>query len=173
MNFQDSENRDFLIILKQMYLEYHLKRKNWQNLVDALFEVLYQYILSFSRQQERNSYVSGAMRQMIANLSNPKFDLEEMMDRIPLNQDYFRRLFQQHTGVTPLQFLTRKRVEFAQQLLRTRQVTGLSVKEIAWQSGFGDYYYFSRVFKKIAGVCPSQWQAESGKEYEPVIPPRS
>jgi YesN/AraC family two-component response regulator len=43
-------------------------------------------------------------------------------------------------------------LKFAGQLL---SLTGMSVKEIAAFVGFGDPYYFSRMFKKLIGVAPS------------------
>lgn len=166
LKLRDSDSRDFRRILEQMYLEYHLKRKNWKNLVDSLYEVLYQYILSFSDGTMHNPYVSKAVGDLIANLSNPKFSVEEMVAQIPLNGDYFRKLFQEHTGKTPLQFLTAKRISYAKQLLRTRRDTRLSVKEIAWRSGFSDYYYFSRVFKKATGCAPTGWGEEKAEKGE-------
>lgn len=154
---QDSDNGDFLNILRQMYIEYHLKRKNWESIVNSLFEALNQYIISFMDETAHNPYVSAAVKEIIANLSNPVFNTEHMAKSFALNNDYFRRLFKEHTGDTPLQFLSKKRVSFAQQLLRTRKENGLAIKEIARQSGFSDYYYFSRVFKKVSGVSPKYW----------------
>ncbi len=50
--------------------------------------------------------------------------------------------------MTPLQYLTHRRLSNAQQLLDNQQESRLSLKEIAFLSGFDDYYYFSRVFKQ-------------------------
>lgn len=155
--FRDTDNGDFLRILKQLYMEYHLKRKNWQNITECLYQVLHQYIVSFSYESEHNIYVSKAVKEIISNISNPKFELDRMIDEIPLNNDYFRKLFQKQIGKTPLHFLTHKRISYAKQLLNTRKVSKLSIKEIAWRSGFDDYYYFSRVFKKQTGCAPSNW----------------
>ncbi len=154
---QDSGSGDFLNILKQMYLEYHLKRKNWENIVSSLFDTLNQYIISFMDETAHNAYVSAAVKEIIANISNPNFSTEHMAENYALNNDYFRRLFKEYTGDTPLQFLLKKRISFAQQLLRTSRETGLIIKEIAKLSGFSDYYYFSRMFKKIIGISPKVW----------------
>ena len=104
-----------------------------------------------------NAYVSAAVKEIIANISNPNFSTEHMAENYALNNDYFRRLFKEYTGDTPLQFLLKKRISFAQQLLRTSRETGLIIKEIAKLSGFSDYYYFSRMFKKIIGISPKVW----------------
>ncbi|MBE6904360.1 MAG: helix-turn-helix domain-containing protein [Ruminococcaceae bacterium] len=161
LKLHDTENEDFLRILKQLYLEYHLKRENWDNIVDSIYQVLHQYIISLSNIPHLNAYISKAVKAIISNIGNSKFNLEEMIADIPLNNDYFRKLFQQQIGKTPLQFLTEKRIEYAKQLLRTRKISRLSVKEIAWRSGYSDYYYFSRVFKKQTGFSPSNWKSEA------------
>lgn len=158
LKLQDSENSDFLRILQQLYLEYHLKRENWNNIAECLCQVLHQYILSFSCIPQQNAYVSAAIKKIISNISNCQFDLEAMIADIPLNSDYFRKLFQRQIGKTPLQFLTEKRIDYARQLLRTKKISRLSIKEIAWRSGFSDFYYFSRVFKKKTGRSPSSWE---------------
>ncbi|PWM00895.1 MAG: hypothetical protein DBY09_01075 [Selenomonadales bacterium] len=153
----DSDGEDFLNILRQMYWEYHLKRKNWENIVNCLFDALNQYIISFMNETAYNPYVSSAVKEIIANISNPDFNTEHMAGRFALNNDYFRRLFKKSTGDTPVQFLTKKRVAFALQLLRTSRETSITIKEISRQAGFHDYYYFSRVFKKRTGLSPRRW----------------
>ncbi len=158
LKLKDSDNQDFLRILKQLHLEYHLKRKNWQNIIEALYQLLHQYIISFSQETEHNLYVSKAIKEIISNFSNPNFDLDQMIEDIPLNNDYFRKLFQKQMGKTPLQFLTHKRISYAKHLLNTKKISKLSIKEIAWRSGFSDYYYFSRVFKQQTGIAPSDWK---------------
>lgn len=157
LKLKDTINSDFLKILEQMYMEYHLKRENWDNIVEGLFDVLQQYIISFSHGMNDNPYVTKAVRDIISNISNPMFELDSLVESIPLNKDYFRKLFYKSTGKTPLQFLMHKRITYAQKLLRTKKISGLTIKEVAWRSGFSDYYYFTRVFKNLSGKTPSQW----------------
>jgi len=39
----------------------------------------------------------------------------------------------------------------------------LAIKQVAWELGFEDQLYFSRMFKKISGTSPSQYREEGGK----------
>ena len=117
-------------------------------------------IISFSDSIPQNAYVSRIIDDIIAHINDPHYDIAHALKQLPLNGDYFRRLFIQETGETPLQFLTQKRVDYACRLIHTRKYSRLSFKEIAWRSGFADYYYFSRVFKKNTGLSPAAWEKE-------------
>ena len=79
------------------------------------------------------------------------------MKTIPLAQNYLRDLFVKEIGKTPKQFLCYKRIEYAQNLLLIQNQTYMSIKEIAFRSGFSDPYYFSKVFKSVTNLSPKQW----------------
>ena len=69
--------------------------------------------------------------------------------------EYFSRLFREHTGQTPSQFLARLRMHHAARLL---QQSDLTVKAAGRAVGFDDPYHFSRVFKQIHGVAPRDFR---------------
>ncbi|MBR2948671.1 MAG: AraC family transcriptional regulator [Lachnospiraceae bacterium] len=161
LKVHDTENNDFLLILRQLHYEYHLKRKNCRNIMDSLYSVLYHYLLALSEREESNPYVEMLINDMIGNLSNPYYRLSKSLEKIPMTQDYFRKIFFKETGKTPLQYLTDKRIEYARELLRLSPKSGLSIQMIAWDAGFADCYYFSRVFKKITGLSPRKWMEEN------------
>jgi len=70
-----------------------------------------------------------------------------------ITPEHVNAVFKRELGVTPTQFVHRERVLRAWRLLREE---GLSVKEAAARVGFGDAFYFSKVFKRILGVPPSR-----------------
>jgi len=63
------------------------------------------------------------------------------------------RLFRRHLGLTPVEWMQRLRVERAAELLAT---TTMRVGEIGRAVGVEDPYYFSRLFRKMRGVTPTQ-----------------
>lgn len=168
LKFNDDKSRDFLKILTQLYYEYHLKRKNWKNIVNSLSDTLIQYTLAFSERLNENEYVDKVINEIIFNFSDCNFDLNEAIEDTHLNKDYFRRLFTLETGKSPLQFLTTKRIAYAKQLLISQKKTNMQLNEIAWRSGFKDYYYFSRVFKKETGQSPKNWTDKIPEANEPL-----
>jgi len=92
--------------------------------------------------------------------SDPLVDIEQkVLSEIPYNSDYFRRVFRDRMGMTPLKFRERKRMEFAIQRLST----GLTVKEVASELGYTDPHYFSRQFKRHIGRSPSSYRWRKGQ----------
>ena len=72
-----------------------------------------------------------------------------------VTKTYFIRLFKQEFSLSPIQYINKKRVERAQLLLFT---TDLSVKEVAYHLGISDHSYFSRLFRKVAGITPKEYR---------------
>ena len=81
--------------------------------------------------------------------------LEELAGCSCLSKDHFIRLFKQEMGMTPLKYIHLKKMERAQLLLVTET---LSIKEVAYRTGFDDYSYFNRLFKKITGMTPQEYR---------------
>lgn len=66
----------------------------------------------------------------------------------------FYGVFKSYTGLTPYQYFIQLKIHKAKELLSG----GATVKEAAFRLGFDDPYYFSRLFKKKAGVAPREWK---------------
>ncbi|MDL5053620.1 helix-turn-helix transcriptional regulator [Oscillatoria laete-virens NRMC-F 0139] len=64
---------------------------------------------------------------------------------------HFRKLFKAETGLSPVQYSLKSRLQQAAQMLVT---TPLPVKMIAQKNGFNDIHYFSKLFKKYLGASP-------------------
>ncbi len=77
--------------------------------------------------------------------------------RANLHTDYFSRLFYQHTGERPVRYIHEKRIERAQYLMVTTQMT---YAEIATETGFENVFYFSKIFKKITGMSPGNYKKQ-------------
>jgi AraC family transcriptional regulator, arabinose operon regulatory protein len=72
-----------------------------------------------------------------------------------LSESHYRFLFKRQTGYAPLDYFIRLRMHKACQLLDT---SNLTVKEIGMAVGYGDAFYFSRVFKTVYELAPTQYR---------------
>lgn len=88
---------------------------------------------------------------------NEELSVTFLAERANLHTDYFSRLFQQYTGERPVKYIQEKRIERAQYLMVTTQMT---YSEIATQTGFENVFYFSKIFKKITGMSPGNYKKQ-------------
>jgi AraC-like DNA-binding protein len=96
----------------------------------------------------------------IAAHFNDDLSIAELARECGLSSGYFSRAFRQTTGVTPHQWLMRRRVERARQLLLG---DGLGLADIALVCGFVDQSHFSRVFANLEGDSPGRWRQRHRK----------
>lgn len=164
---QDSKNHDVLQLLQQINYEFHLRRRNWQKIVDGLYEVLTYIILDFAQGEVENPYVQQMINSIIDNIANANFTIADAMQNIPFHPNHIRRLFLAQTGVTPQQYLINKRIELAAELLEAGGPNPLDVKAIAECCGYEDRNYFSRIFKQNMGVSPRIWRDTHLKQTPP------
>ncbi len=102
-------------------------------------------------QHERKHWLQAVLDHLDRHLDRGVY-VEDMAAIAGLSVGHFHRQFRQATGETPVQYLTRRRLDLA--LLYLRQ-SGLSVKAVAAAVGFNDQLYFSRVFRHRFGFPPS------------------
>jgi transcriptional regulator GlxA family with amidase domain len=74
---------------------------------------------------------------------------------VGVSPSHFFALFKHATGHTPIDFFIHLRMHRACELL---QKTGLCVKEVAASLGYEDQFYFSRIFKAVNRVAPSEYR---------------
>ncbi|HYF48102.1 MAG TPA: AraC family transcriptional regulator [Planctomycetota bacterium] len=155
--FTDPPDRPFFNTAMMLHREFHLRESGWQALTQHLFDTLMMYLSRWEKRSTVHPLVDQLKAAIVRELPNPKFDLSDAIDEMPVSSDHLRRLFRQATGKTPLEYLTQLRMDEACQLLK---VGGFSVKEIAARVGFSDPYYFSRTFKQVMKVSPTEYLAK-------------
>lgn len=84
-----------------------------------------------------------------------KLSLESVASHFFIDKHYLARLFKEQYGVTLVTYLQQVRITHAKRMLR---FTNKSIEEIGWECGIGELNYFSRVFKKLEGVSPSEFR---------------
>lgn len=84
--------------------------------------------------------------------------LSEIASTLNINASYLSTVFKKETGKTITSYVNEKRVELAQELLKT---TNLQIQTIAQYCGIFDVHYFTRLFKKITGISPKEYRNEN------------
>ncbi len=77
--------------------------------------------------------------------------VEEVIHDLPVSRRNFIRRFKSATGITPIEYLQRIRIEAAKKLLEEKQdnITGVMI-----QAGYEDAKAFRQLFRKIVGLSP-------------------
>ena len=94
-------------------------------------------------------------------------DLDTLAGIAGLSKFHFQRLFKATYGVTPAAYLSERRVERAQDLLRA---TNLTVTEVCHAVGFASLGSFSTRFRGLVGETPSDFQRRYAEAGAPRIP---
>nr|WP_281378795.1 AraC family transcriptional regulator [Paenibacillus phyllosphaerae] len=107
-----------------------------------------------------NTQHSGPFRQMNVVLAyidahlSENITVEELAQLVHFHPNYFIRIFKKTTGLSPIQYVNRKRMDKAIELL---QFSKLSVSAVSHELGM-EPAYFSRLFKEYTGLSPSEYR---------------
>lgn len=109
-----------------------------------------------SRHPDRDPRIAVAQQFLRDNLTR-MVAVPEVAQAAGMSGSRLAHLFRRETGLTPMQFLDRERMQRACQLLAN---TPLPVKDIAVQVGYPDIYHFSQRFKKLLGRSPTAYRQQ-------------
>jgi len=107
-----------------------------------------------SLRSSRFHSVDATLTFLHSNVHNP-LSLAEMANHAGLSESHFSRIFKAQTGHAPLDYFILLKMQHACTLLA---VTEMQIKEVAAAVGYGDPYYFSRLFKQVIGVSPREYR---------------
>lgn len=106
---------------------------------------------------------------ILENYPDCGYDLNLFLSTLPFSAGYIKKVFKKETGLTPLQYLTDKRLENAANCLTMYGGSG-NISEIAYQCGFSEPLYFSRLFKRKYGVSPRSYTSKHAAHSEAAHP---
>ena len=99
--------------------------------------------------------VNDATKYVDDNISDTTLNVESMAKALGMSRVQLYKRLLPVTGSTPTEFIREIRLRRAEQLLRESQ---LSISEVAYRVGFNNPRYFSKYFKEMYGVMPSQYK---------------
>lgn len=103
---------------------------------------------------QSENIVAGAVSYIAENYRS-EITLEDVSRKVNINPYYFSKRFKEETGVNFIDYLTGVRIKKAKELLEDPK---MSIKEVCISSGYSDPNYFSRIFKKIENITPSEYR---------------
>ncbi len=140
----------------QQMLEY------WNNKEDvyryktaAVFNtVLSECVKQVAEPIEEKNLVSKSVKFLETNFTNPQITIKEIAEKSHISEVYFRKIFKEIYGTSPIKYIIDLRLNYAIYLMQTGYYT---LNEISALSGYEDYAYFSTEFKRHKGLSPSKF----------------
>jgi AraC-like DNA-binding protein len=126
--------------------------------------IILQFISRFLNEREFKSSAPDPIASKILEamryiqMTRENLTVSYLAERANLHQDYFSRLFLRYAGQRPLSYIHEKRIERAQYLIAT---TDLSYAAIAEETGFETLSHFSKVFKKVTNLTPGEYKKQN------------
>ena len=164
--FSDLTNKDLNYINDLSYIRdityrqfRSLNRNN--EILASLTDLIVKYIDSLTAGKKISTTSKLIESNIISGFSNTDFNLNAVYEKLPYAKRYLQKLFIKEYGISPSQFLMQTRIDYAANFLSQHVDNDFSINEIAEKCGFSDQFYFSRVFKKMMGVSPTQYKSRS------------
>ncbi|SFE45365.1 two-component system, response regulator YesN [Paenibacillus catalpae] len=110
------------------------------------------------REQQTITVIDKAKQYIMLHFTE-ELSLEETAEHVHLNPHYFSKVFKQQVGATFIDYLTGLRIDKAKQLIASADE--LALKEVCFEVGYKDPNYFSRVFKRVTGVTPTEYRSQA------------
>lgn len=128
----------------------------------ASFSKLYAIFASLFDESKKDTpqIIKKGVEYINQNLASHSLTVEKAAGVAGVSNVYFRRLFGEHFGVSPLTYIQEKRIALAKHKMADRTVT---LESIALECGYSSIYSFSAVFKKKEGISPSKYREKYGE----------
>ena len=144
----------------RIFSELKNKEPNYPEMLDVITK---EMAITISRMNNMNDShddqfcIDSAIKFIDENY-HADLSLPKLAAAYAYSYDYFRHLFKARTGIAPNQYLIRKRLERARQLLVK---TSDSVQDISLKCGFDNLSQFSYIFKKHYSIPPTVYREHS------------
>lgn len=146
----------FFEIFRNLERGFSIETLEYTNLCLAHLLTSFTHMNQFRlvKQADENDPVAQSINFMLEHLSR-KLKLEKIASEIGLSVSHYSRLFQNRTGHSPIDYFIQLKIQRACRLLDN---SGWLIVEVSREIGFEDQFYFSRVFRKVMGMSPAEYQ---------------
>lgn len=142
--------------------EEHYKRVVSAQLHSFFLQVAHEYLMTERVTPLKQRKKSEVVAEQVLGYLNQNYarplSSAALAERFEMNFDYMNRVFSSLTGYPIFSYLNTLRINHAKQLIAT---TDLPFLEVAYLVGIEDRYYFSKLFRKLTGLSPTEYYKET------------
>ena len=114
-----------------------------------------------------NSAIAPSIEYLKEHYTDPDISNDQLAQISNVSTVYFRKIFTRQFGQSPMSYIRHQRIEHAKTLLRSDYYE--SITDVAHYSGFRSLYHFSKTFRQLVGMSPSEYLSSSELDYESLL----
>lgn len=137
------------------YLLKPVKQEELNKVLNRIDEELNQRMEEEAEEEEVSLTVMQQIVSEIQERYTENITLTELAEKYKISIGHLSNLVKQELKLPFSEYITARRIQTAKELLADET---LSIEQIAEQTGYRDYFYFTKVFKKTVGLSPSKYR---------------
>lgn len=167
----DTQKDKILFMLNTLLAEAYDQNPNYELVCRNLTEILMVYLVRkqhLGLHQSLDTKMSkecGVAKRYIDSNYMDNITLDLLAELTHMNKFYLVHSFTKYTGLSPINYLTQRRIQVAMDLLSS---TDYSIAQIASSVGFSSQSYFSQVFRKALALTPVQYRKQHIRDISPL-----
>ena len=162
INIRENYFNRLVPLMKDLLYEYENEKIFNEKYIRLLFSSICTLIIKcYESVQDESSKAlyNEAVSFLFKNLDE-ETSIREIVKAFGISERYFRKIFTEHTGLSPSHFIIELRLRRAKSLL---SCSNKSITEIAFSCGFYDSCHLNRIFKKYEGITPKEYRKRTRK----------
>lgn len=153
-----------------------LKKVNWSDQLRGIDRLNFESILSsildelFEAMMDSHSIHEKKVIQSVLNYIEENYQkgltLEEVAEYVHLSPFYLSKLFKKELKINFVNYVTERKMEKAKELLES---TDMPILNIALELNYQEANYFSKVFKKVVGMTPTEFRKKNENDHQYLL----
>ena len=126
--------------------------------MSLMYDILHKLSSFYHQDRKERFYIIEKGIEYLENEDEETKSISEIAEMCNVSEVYFRRLFKEYSGFSPVQYRTNAKIFRAKNYLKQNE---LSVSEISDRLGFGDVSYFIKIFKEQTSLTPKEYREKA------------
>ena len=109
----------------------------------------------FPSKESLETHLITEIKDFVEENLEKRFKISDICQYTGYSKSFLCKIFKDQTGVTILEYITKRRIKRARQMIREK---GMNFAQISDRLAFDNPQYFSRVFKRVTGITPTEFK---------------